>query len=74
MSEEDEKPEVLRRKPEMFGFLGVCEGLASYYDFQTLPLRLLFLMFWMVSPWIAFIIYMTIGFGFMEAPDVNSDG
>ncbi len=75
MEEKQEKKKekkVLRRTKGLA--LGVCDGLAEYLDVSTIPMRCVFIAFWVVQPIIAWVVYLIIGFGLMGAPDVDSDG
>jgi len=55
---------VLRKEPGPM--MGVCAGLAKHYDFDPLPLRLMFLMSFMALKLPVFFLYLIIGWMLME--------
>lgn len=70
MQDEEQKKKIKRTRGFLFG---VCGGLAEHYDFDALPLRLLFLLLTYAGlPMV--LIYFALMLFFMEAPDVDSDG
>lgn len=67
------EPKKLRLGKPMFPGTGLLDGIATYYNVSTLPVRLLFLLAYVFYPWTMLFAYWIFAI-YLKVKEANADG